>query len=71
MDTKKVTCLVNTVKDWPEERKKDAIAILESVRDCFYTDQLVKRIEKDGEVVVCEGNYISHELTQIINSIKV
>ena len=71
MDKNRVYCLISTVKDWSNERKKDAICILESLRDCFYTsEQLGQWVEENGKVIFSEGNFVSDELSEIINQIK-
>ena len=71
MDKKKVYCLVSTIKDWPEERKKDAICVLESLRACFsIQERIAEQKEKDGKVCFRIDNNITTELSEIINQIK-
>ncbi len=71
MDKNRVYCLISTVKDWSNERKKDAICILESLRDCFLSDEcLFQNVEEDGKNTMSEEILVATELTEIINQIK-
>ncbi len=71
MDKNRVYCLISTVKDWSNERKKDAICILESLRDCLLTDKcLFPHDEENGKVNISEDILVADELSEIINQIK-
>ena len=71
MDKNRAYCLISTVKDWSNERKKDAICILESLRDCLLSDEcLFQNVEEDGKNTISEEILVADELTEIINQIK-
>ena len=71
MDLERVKSFVCVVRDLPCDKKKDAILILESIRDCFYTsEQLGQWVEENGKDTFSEGNFVSDELSEIINQIK-
>ena len=45
--------------------------ILESIRDCFYTsERLCQWKEENEKDIFSEGNFVSDELSEIINQIK-
>ena len=45
--------------------------ILESIRDCFYTsERLGQWVEENGKDIFSKGNFVSDELSEIINQIK-
>ena len=71
MDLERVNSFVRVVRDFPCDKKKDAIMILESIRDCFYTSERLCQWEKENEKdIFSEGNFVSDELSEIINQIK-
>ena len=71
MDLERVNSFVRVVKAFPCDKKKEAIMILESIRDCFYTsERLCQWKEENGKDIFSEGNFVSDELSEIINQIK-
>lgn len=69
MDTKRICCLISTLKDWSSERKNDVIFVLESLRDCFTNEEplFAQNVEDTG---VCGNRITIEELTKIINELK-
>jgi len=71
MIQKNVERLVKTIKSWSDEDKKIAILVVESVRDCFSTEErLVEKKEEDGQILISEGNFLTTELTELISKMK-
>lgn len=71
MIQKNVERLVKTIKSWSDEDKKIAILVVESVRDCFSTEErLVEKKEENGQILISEGNFLTTEFTELISKMK-
>ena len=71
MIQKNVEQLVQTVKSWSDDERKNAILVVECIRGCFSTDdRLVEKKEENGQMVVTEGQFLTAELTELINRLK-